>query len=989
MTDNINVQIIEPPLNNLIIETQVGSEPINVSVVSYSGTNISIIHDLPVLPGDINDNIASLLVPGSGINIVYNNNIPAVTISASGLNSEQVQDIVGNLISGSSYVSVDYNDNLNSLTIGVTGLQPSGNYSIVGHSHIIGDVSGLQVALDNKQPSGIYASGVHSHISNDITDFNNSVDSRIVLANLQPSGNYSLIGHNHNINDISGLQIALDSKQPSGVYASGVHTHTINDITNFNSGVSGLLPHISGSQYISTNFNNNIYTISATGLQPSGNYSIIGHAHTSSEITDFNNSVNGLVSGVYAPLISPNFSGIPTVPTATSGTNTNQIASTSFVRNEISNLVNSAPSTLDTLNELATALGNDSNFATTVASGLANKAPLVHSHIIADVSGLQTVLDNKQPSGVYASGIHIHNSNDITDFSSSVSGLLPVKNISAGSGIGISSVSGDFTVSVTGSFGLTSEEVDDRVNSLLFAGTGISLDYNDNSNVLTINTSGLQPSGNYANSSHTHSYTDISNFASGVSNSLTTTLLAGSFIELVYNSGLDTLTIGTSGLQPSGNYSVVGHTHTSSDITNFNSSVSGLLPAISGSGYVSSVFANNIHTVIVTGLQPSGNYSVVGHSHLSSNITDFATSVSGLLPVKDIVAGSGISVGSVSGIYTITADGVAAASASSLVTNCSNRTGSVIPKMTVVYINGGHGNLPTITPAQANNEANSSKTYGITQTQISDNGTGNVVVFGALIDVDTNQFGASEGSTLYLSPTVAGGITATKPSAPDHMVSVGKIIRNHNNQGIIEVVIQNGFELQELHNVAISGVNNGEFLQYNSASGLWVPSSSGNFSSLSVNGTGVSLTGHSHNSSDITNFNSSVSGLLPVTNIVGGSNVSVSASGSIYTVAVTGSLGLTTEEVDDRVSNLLVAGSGINLNYNDNANTLTISTINNIILSDVVDSTNYIGRAVAGTSTSSSSWRIKRTIYNSAGSVTSSTVANNVAWNDRLTASYS
>lgn len=240
----------------------------------------------------------------------------------------------------------------------------------------------------------------------------------------------------------------------------------------------------------------------------------------------------------------------------------------------------------------------------------------------------------------------------------------------------------------------------------------------------------------------------------------------------------------------------------------------------------------------------------------------FNSAVSGLLPVKDIISGSGISIGATSGIYTITAEGVAASSASSLVTRCSNRTGSTIPKMTAVYINGGHGNLPTITPAQANNEAGSSKTYGITQTQISDNNTGNVVVFGALIDVDTNQFGANEGDVLYLSPTTAGTITATKPSAPNHMVSVGKIVRNHNNQGIIEVVIQNGFELQELHNVAIDGVTNGQFLQYNSASGLWLASSSGNFTSLSVNGTDVSVNGHTHTSSDITNFNSSVSGLV-------------------------------------------------------------------------------------------------------------------------------
>jgi len=109
-------------------------------------------------------------------------------------------------------------------------------------------------------------------------------------------------------------------------------------------------------------------------------------------------------------------------------------------------------------------------------------------------------------------------------------------------------------------------------------------------------------------------------------------------------------------------------------------------------------------------------------------------------------------------------------------------------------------------------------------------------------------------------------------------------------------------------------------------SGVILNNGSGNFTSLKVNNIPVSVSGHTHISSNITNFNSSVSGLLPVTNILGGSNITVSQSGTAFTVAVTGSLGLTTEEVDDRVANLLVAGTGINLNYNDTANSLTIST---------------------------------------------------------------
>ena len=74
--------------------------------------------------------------------------------------------------------------------------------------------------------------------------------------------------------------------------------------------------------------------------------------------------------------VSPSLTGIPTAPTAATGTNTTQIATTAFVRGEISALIDAAPSTLDTLNELAAALGDDANFSSTITNSLATKAPL-------------------------------------------------------------------------------------------------------------------------------------------------------------------------------------------------------------------------------------------------------------------------------------------------------------------------------------------------------------------------------------------------------------------------------------------------------------------------------------------------------------------------------------------------------------------------------------------------------------------------------------
>ena len=87
-----------------------------------------------------------------------------------------------------------------------------------------------------------------------------------------------------------------------------------------------------------------------------------------------------------APVASPTFTGTPAAPTPSAGTNTTQLATTAFVRTEITNLVASAPSTLDTLNELATALGNDANFSTTVTNSLAAKAPLASPSFTGTVS---------------------------------------------------------------------------------------------------------------------------------------------------------------------------------------------------------------------------------------------------------------------------------------------------------------------------------------------------------------------------------------------------------------------------------------------------------------------------------------------------------------------------------------------------------------------------------------------------------------------------
>lgn len=93
-----------------------------------------------------------------------------------------------------------------------------------------------------------------------------------------------------------------------------------------------------------------------------------------------------------APLASPTFTGTPAAPTAATSTNTTQIATTAFVQAVVSALIDAAPGTMDTLNELAAALGDDPNFATTVTNAL--NARLAKASNLSDLADVATARTN-------------------------------------------------------------------------------------------------------------------------------------------------------------------------------------------------------------------------------------------------------------------------------------------------------------------------------------------------------------------------------------------------------------------------------------------------------------------------------------------------------------------------------------------------------------------------------------------------------------------
>jgi hypothetical protein len=156
-----------------------------------------------------------------------------------------------------------------------------------------------------------------------------------------------------------------------------------------------------------------------------------------------------------------------------------------------------------------------------------------------------------------------------------------------------------------------------------------------------------------------------------------------------------------------------------------------------------------------------------------------------------------------------------------------NGTGVTITKGSIVYINGAVSGNPRITLAQANNDTNSARTIGFAKADITNGANGFVISEGELDNVSTVDavgiIGA--GNQIFLSPTTPGAFTRTKPSAPNHLVYVGVVTRastGANLDGRILVGIQNGYELDELHDVAISSPAAKQVIKRNAGNTLWV-----------------------------------------------------------------------------------------------------------------------------------------------------------------------
>jgi hypothetical protein len=154
-----------------------------------------------------------------------------------------------------------------------------------------------------------------------------------------------------------------------------------------------------------------------------------------------------------------------------------------------------------------------------------------------------------------------------------------------------------------------------------------------------------------------------------------------------------------------------------------------------------------------------------------------------------------------------------------VVVKARNTSGSLISKGSVVKVVGVAGGFIGISLAQADNDANSTTAFGIVAEDIADSSNGFVTINGIIHALNTNAF--TEGDILYLSPTVAGEITNVKPVSPNHIVIIGYCAKKSLTDGHILLHVQNGYELNELHDVTITSVANNDALVYETSTQLW------------------------------------------------------------------------------------------------------------------------------------------------------------------------
>lgn len=234
----------------------------------------------------------------------------------------------------------------------------------------------------------------------------------------------------------------------------------------------------------------------------------------------------------------------------------------------------------------------------------------------------------------------------------------------------------------------------------------------------------------------------------------------------------------------------------------------------------------------------SGSVSFDGSSNVAINATVVNSGVS-LDEISDVV------ISSPEEFQSLTYNGTNwVNSYAPVVSYVRNAEATTLTTGTIVYLFGGTGDHASVKRADNSSDVTSSKTVGVVGANISASENGPVVTRGYVDGINLSAY--SPGDVLWLDTN--GGFTTSKPSAPQHLVFIGVVVRATNN-GIMYVATQNGYEIEELHDVKITSPVGGDFLKYDSSSAVWVndqinlgTDTVGNYVSDITAGTGVTVT---------------------------------------------------------------------------------------------------------------------------------------------------
>lgn len=177
------------------------------------------------------------------------------------------------------------------------------------------------------------------------------------------------------------------------------------------------------------------------------------------------------------------------------------------------------------------------------------------------------------------------------------------------------------------------------------------------------------------------------------------------------------------------------------------------------------------------------------------------------------------------------------------------KAGEAINKGQAVYVSSADGTNMIVSKADNSTEATSSKTMGLLDATVSTNGFASVVTEGILTGLNTSSANAGDPVWLGTSGNLLYGLS-NKPSAPSNLVFMGVVTRANSNNGEIFIRPQNGFELNELHDVQISSLASSDFLKWNGTAWVNDPinlgtDTTGNYVASLVAGTGISLANNS------------------------------------------------------------------------------------------------------------------------------------------------